>query len=50
MQTILDAVTQNIAAIVTFFVTAGIAALKRKFDLKKISKKQEIVDTFNNAK
>ena len=50
MNTILTAIVDNAASLATFFITAGAAWIKRRYDLKQLQKKQNIIDTFNAAK
>lgn len=50
MNTLVTALIDNAQAIGTFLLTAGAAWLKRRYDLKQLQKKQNIVDTFNAAK
>jgi len=50
MNTILSALLDNASELAVFFITAGAAWLKRRYDLKRISEVQQIVDTFNNTK
>jgi hypothetical protein len=50
MNTILSALLDNASELAVFFITAGAAWLKRRYDLKRIAEVQQIVDTFNNTK
>ena len=50
MNTIFTALIDNASELAVFFITAGAAWLKRRYDLKKIAKDQAQKDWANNVK
>ena len=50
MSTILSAIIDNASELAVFFITAGAAWIKRRYDLKKIYKEQADKDWAQNVK
>ena len=50
MNTILSTLIDNASELVVFFLTAGAAWLKRRYDLKKLAEVQQVVNMFDNNK
>jgi len=50
MNTILNALVSNASELAVFFITAGAAWIKRRYDLKKIKESAELVEYFRKAK
>lgn len=50
MNTILTALIDNASELAVFFITAGAAWLKRRYDLKQIKRSNDLKDWANKVK
>jgi len=50
MNTIITALIDNASELAVFFITAGAALIKRRYDLKKIKESNNIAEYFRRAK